>query len=252
MLCTPLASPPLAPAVLINKASFVWKDLAEATSTRRGQNTRRAARKHSTDAETQDAQESATTDSAAATDSIADSPGAGTVGTASTTGGTVEYRAALRAAAAAGMPSSTASRIRMANPDNAATLGANEATVQVAAAAPAAATSADAAAGATAATPAGDAEKAKAAYDKNEPGLADPEFLLPVGPEVSGEMKHTGSARTCARPRGGATHMQRGVCLGRECFDKGVPRGVRGYRVLTRLGAVLLILCFRCLSAWRR
>lgn len=171
--------------VLIKKASFNWKSLAS-QNPRRGRNTRRTARKASaTDpADTQQSAQQAAAVADSTTDgTVAAAAGAGSSGSSNV--GIASQRAALRAAAAAGMPTSTASRMRVANPELAAAAGSGTAAVGTAA------TPAAGSTGATAAAPAAasagtTAKTAEAAYDKS--GLADAKFLLPVGPEVSGQL----------------------------------------------------------------
>jgi hypothetical protein len=106
----------------------------------------------------------------------------------------------MRAAAAAGMPTSTASRMRVANPELAATPGSSTAAASSGTAAVGTAATATPAAGSTGATAAAPAaagaadttaKAAEADYDKS--GLADAKFLLPVGPEVSGGLASMGA-----------------------------------------------------------
>lgn len=201
LLCRPHPFPRvLSPhTVLIKKASFNWKALAS-QNPRRGRNARRTARKASA-TDTADTQQSAQqaaagADAAAVADSTTDGTVAAAAGSSgSSTVGIASHRAALRAAAAAGMPTSTASRMRVANPELAATLGSGTAAAAAGsgtAAVGPAATPAAGSTGATAAAPSAasavdtTAKAAEAAYDKS--GLADAKFLLPVGPEVSGQL----------------------------------------------------------------
>lgn len=171
--------------VLIKKESFNWKALA-AENPRRGRNKRRIARRASVTDPADTQQAAAGADST--TDGTVAAAGAGSsVGIAS-------QRAALRAAAAAGMPTSTASRMRVANPELAATLGSGMAAAAAGSGTAAVGTAATPAAGSTGVTAAALAAagavdttaKAETAYDKS--GLADAKFLLPVGPEVSGQL----------------------------------------------------------------